>query len=173
MNFNVKEIFFMDIEASGWKKNSFPIEIAWGNNFIKKNFIIKPAYNWDTDIWEEEAYNIHKIKKEDIKKEGKKISFIIEKMKENLKNKYVFSDSIEKDKIWLNMLLQDLKIDIFFNFLSIEELLFNYGYNNSKDYQYLFENQTKKMSSRGRAINGVLFLNNIFNDILEEKKINI
>jgi hypothetical protein len=93
----------LDIEASGFGKNSYPIEVG----FIDESSetwcaLIKPEEDWNH--WDTSAENKHFIRREILFDHGKPARLIAQHLNDKLGNKTVYSDGWMHDFIWISRL---------------------------------------------------------------------
>lgn len=96
---------FLDIEASGLDKASYPIEIAW--NDAKGNitsFIIKPHPEWT--YWSDEAEKLHRIYREELEESGITLNDACDRLDAELSGRGIYSDAPFYEKQWLDKLYQ-------------------------------------------------------------------
>ncbi|MEE9355477.1 MAG: hypothetical protein V3U75_07785 [Methylococcaceae bacterium] len=90
----------IDIEASGFGSQSYPIEIGLilssGEKFC---FLIKPAVDWIH--WNNEAEKLHLIDQKMLKIHGDSLENVARSLNYILKNKVVYSDGWVVDQPWL------------------------------------------------------------------------
>ena len=93
----------LDIEASGFGRNSYPIEVGYvlpnGHTFWT---LIKPEDNWTH--WDEQAAALHHIKRELIVQRGLAASEVAQKLNTELRGQTVYSDGWANDYSWLGAL---------------------------------------------------------------------
>lgn len=98
-------IVFIDFEASSLSKTSFPIEVGWvfedGQSF---SCLIRSAPDWDD--WSEEAEAIHRISREDLRREGTAVETVAQKMLDMLAGHDLFASAPSWDGKWLSVLLR-------------------------------------------------------------------
>ena len=93
----------IDIEASGFGRDSYPIEVGLAFPFGERYCsLIQPLPQWTH--WDEEAGRLHGIKKEQLEACGKPIIDVCRELNEILADKRVYSDAWVFDKAWLNKL---------------------------------------------------------------------
>lgn len=112
----------IDLEASGFGKGSYPIEVG----FITANqdiacSLIQPAPSW-TD-WNTDAENIHGINRELIIAKGKTIYEIAIWLNNIFKDSVIYSDAWMNDMCWLGRLYDEAEISQMFKLESILTLL--------------------------------------------------
>ncbi|AJQ95200.1 hypothetical protein [Gynuella sunshinyii] len=93
----------LDIEASGFGKGSYPIElgIALADRTVK-NYLIRPLEAWLH--WDKQAEGVHGITRELLDREGREIKEICLEMNELLEGMMVYSDGWGFDSSWLSLL---------------------------------------------------------------------
>jgi hypothetical protein len=99
----------LDIEASGFGKNSYPIEVG----FIDESLntwcaLIKPELDWHH--WDSSAESMHYITRESLLKHGKPAQLVAQALNEQLRDKTVYSDGWIHDFIWISLLFDSAKI---------------------------------------------------------------
>lgn len=97
-----KEIIVLDCEASGLSNESYPIEIGVSTYTDSFSFLIKPELEWN--YWSVEAENIHKIKREELYKNGISVYEAAKILNERLQGEIIFSDSDVFENFWLDKL---------------------------------------------------------------------
>lgn len=119
----------IDIEASGFGYESYPIEIGVILNTGEKYCsLIKPSSNWV--FWSLDAENTHHISKELLQDSGKTVTQVANELNQFLQNKTVYSDGWVVDKPWLNELFAAAKIPIDFSISPLEFILDEYQMEN-------------------------------------------
>lgn len=93
----------LDIEASGFGKDSYPIEIG----FIDENLhtwctLIKPEADWQH--WDKSAEHMHAITRESLLNHGKTSEIVAETLNEKLRDKIVYTDGWMHDFTWISLL---------------------------------------------------------------------
>jgi hypothetical protein len=99
----------IDIEASGFGKYGYPIEVG----FITENAntwcsLIQPADDWQ--YWDMSAENVHHISRESLFRHGKKAAFIATQLNEHLKDMVVYSDGWAHDYVWMHKLFEEANL---------------------------------------------------------------
>ncbi len=112
----------IDIEASGFGGESYPIEIGIvlsnGERFC---ILILPAEGWEH--WNKEAEKIHHISRETLKIYGKSVSEVACLLNDKLEGKTLYSDGWVVDKPWLTTLFYASGIEMKFTVSSLEMIL--------------------------------------------------
>lgn len=93
----------LDIEASGFGKGSYPIEIglAMPDQQVH-SFLIKPEPDWTH--WDTEAEEIHGLSREQLQQEGLSIGLVATTLNELLEGQVAYSDGWGFDSSWLSLL---------------------------------------------------------------------
>lgn len=112
----------IDIEASGFGFNSFPIEVGIvksdGGRYCS---LVKPEEDWT--YWSQEAEDLHGIKKEILIEKGKRSVQIASEINTFLNGETCYSDAWVHDKAWLNKLFHAARIKMEFTFSPLESLM--------------------------------------------------
>ncbi len=95
----------MDIEASGFGKNSYPIEVGYvlpsGHTYCT---LVKPEPNWTH--WDEQAAQTHNIPRELLAQRGMSAALVAQKLNADLRGQTVYSDGWANDYSWLGALYE-------------------------------------------------------------------
>jgi hypothetical protein len=112
----------IDLEASGFGRGSYPIEvgIALESREIH-SFLIKPEADWTH--WSEEAEQIHGITREQLQAEGMSIEEIALTLNEMLRGQTLYSDAWSFDSSWIGRLFDSAGIVQRFRIETINKLL--------------------------------------------------
>jgi hypothetical protein len=109
----------IDIEASGFGSDSYPIEIGavkpTGERYCS---LIKPLPSWTH--WAAEAEHIHHIKRATLERHGKPVAEVCRELNRFLGETNTYSDAWPHDISWLNRLFYDAGIHASFHLSSIE-----------------------------------------------------
>lgn len=112
----------IDIEASGFGKNSYPIEIgvifSEGEKLCR---LVRPEENWT--YWDSEAEAVHKISRQILESHGLSALEIATELNQRLNGKEVYSDCWTVDKPWLDILFDAAKMNPTFKVRAIEMIL--------------------------------------------------
>lgn len=98
----MREIAFLDIEASGLGALSWPIEAGWC--FLRgtpQTMLIKPSVEWRKEAWDPAAEQLHGIPFSLIDRTGRSPADVCRAMNEAFKNADVYSDAPDWDGFWL------------------------------------------------------------------------
>src|SRR6266404_3436249 len=95
---------FLDIEASGLRDHSYPIEIGWAIPFgEERGFLIRPATGWT--YWSAVAEEVfHGISRDVLLREGISTAEAVRQLETALIRHEVYSEDPEQDGWWLERL---------------------------------------------------------------------
>lgn len=103
----MKDIAFIDLEASGLSARSWPIEVGWcfANGGVHA-LLIKPAPEWSLNDWSAQAEALHGISHETLLKDGLEPKEACDRLNAALAGKIIYSDAPDWDGFWLYRLFQ-------------------------------------------------------------------
>lgn len=112
----------IDVEASGFGPQSYPIEvgIAMGSG-LRYSTLIQPAPGWT--YWDKEAEKIHRVRREILEKHGKPIEEVATKLNDLLRGGVVYTDGWVVDTPWINQLFDASGVPRLFQVSPIETIL--------------------------------------------------
>jgi hypothetical protein len=114
--------FIIDVEASGFGSQSYPIEIGLamepGRRF---STLILPDGDWSH--WNADAEKTHGITRETLKKYGRPVKEVAAKLNDLLENRFVYSDGWVVDKPWITQLFACARLPQLFTVSAIETIL--------------------------------------------------
>ena len=112
----------IDIEASGFGSESYPIEIgvvfADGRKFCR---LVKPEKHWT--YWDRQAEIVHRISRKNIETNGYSTREIAEELNKKLDGMTLYSDCWTVDKPWLDRLFEAANTHPTFHVRAIEMIL--------------------------------------------------
>jgi|TARA_A100001015_G_scaffold244591_3_gene280159 hypothetical protein len=112
----------IDVEASGFGRGSFPIEIGFAlEDREVHSYLIKPVSHWTH--WSEEAEAIHGISRDKLEQEGLSIRDVALLLNEHLFNKTLYSDAWSFDSSWIGRLFEEAELVQRFRIETINKLL--------------------------------------------------
>lgn len=112
----------IDIEASGFGGDSYPIEVGLVlSNGQKFCSLIVPFDGWVH--WNNEAEKIHHISRKKLQVYGKPVSQVAKELNKLLKGMTLYSDGWVVDKPWLIRLFYASKVEMEFSVSPIEMIL--------------------------------------------------
>lgn len=114
--------FIIDIEASGFGSESYPIEVgvALGDG-SKYCSLISPTPGWTH--WDPKAERIHRISRELLEQHGRPVRQVADKLNRLLTGKTLFSDGWVVDKPWLTTLYHAAGLEMQFTLSPLELIL--------------------------------------------------
>ncbi|MEQ8194449.1 MAG: hypothetical protein RIB59_08160 [Rhodospirillales bacterium] len=122
MNENDRLPSIIDVEASGFGPDSYPIEIGLAlDNGAKYCSLVLPASDWTH--WDDEAEKVHRIPRDILEDHGKPMKRVANELNELLENKTVYSDGWVVDHPWLVKLFGTCNIAPKFQTSSLEMIL--------------------------------------------------
>lgn len=117
--------FILDIEASGFGQDSYPIEVGFitdtGRRFCR---LIKPLEHWSH--WSEEAESLHGISRELLNRKGVSVGQVCYELNQVLQGKTVYTDGWVVDYPWLITLFDAAKTAMQFSVSPLENILSEY-----------------------------------------------
>ena len=112
----------IDIEASGFGKNSYPIEIGYiAEDAETWCCLIRPEADWQH--WDETAESTHGISRERLAELGKPAAVVAQLMNDRLQNCTVYTDGWGHDFIWLSLLFETANISPHFKIEDLRKVL--------------------------------------------------
>jgi hypothetical protein len=114
----------LDIEASGFGKGSYPIEVGFALPDKSAHCaLIKPIPEWTQ--WNLGAEQIHGISREQLALHGKPVKDVAEMLNSHLQNQCVYSDGWGNDLSWVSYLFDVAEVTMNFQLESLYVLLHN------------------------------------------------
>jgi len=112
----------IDIEASGFGRGSYPIEIG----FVLPDgrgdcMLIRPDPQWRH--WDPAAESLHRISRDLLMRHGQPIATVIERLEAQLHGRTVYSDGWGNDYTWLSALYEAVDRRPGFRLDSLQKLL--------------------------------------------------
>jgi hypothetical protein len=93
----------LDVEASGFGRNSYPIEVGYvmpgGRSYCT---LVRPEPQWTH--WDEQAASVHHISRALILERGQEALAVARQLNDNLRGQTVYSDGWANDYTWLGAL---------------------------------------------------------------------
>lgn len=112
----------IDIEASGFGKGSYPVEIGLVlPDGSRHCYLVAPARSWRH--WDESAEEVHGISRELLEAHGRPVQDVAWRLNELLRNKTVYSDAWSFDMSWLGKLYDAANMQQSFRVADIAELI--------------------------------------------------
>ncbi|MFO7839721.1 MAG: hypothetical protein R6X08_09515 [Desulfosalsimonadaceae bacterium] len=105
-------MIIIDFEASSLRKNSYPIEVAWGDSTDNiQSYLLNPDYMEGWTDWNPESHEYHGLTREELRRLGEDPRQVAGRMVEELAEEGVYSDEPHYDIRWKNRLLADSGYD--------------------------------------------------------------
>lgn len=95
----MEDLYFIDVEASGFGEASYPIEVGYVHENKKFCALIKPLPEWTH--WDPSAEKLHGISRQLLEQHGKPADAVCRLMNEELAHKTLYTDAWANDKVWL------------------------------------------------------------------------
>ena len=153
----------IDIEASGFGRNSYPIEIGIVlENMETHCFLIKPEPEWNH--WDNEGEALHGISRETLLKHGHSTKEVGNFLNELLIGKTIYSDGWSYDLTWLHVLYDSIEKTPLFRIETLTQLL------NESQIKQWDKMKTKLLNKynfkRHRATNDAILLQKTYSALL-------
>ena len=98
--YHVNNPFIIDVEASGFGSESYPIEIGVAlNDGQRFCTLVLPAPDWTH--WDKKAEKIHQVSRDILEAYGKPVNEVADQLNGTLAGKILYSDGWVVDKPWL------------------------------------------------------------------------
>ena len=112
----------IDIEASGFGAESYPIEVGVVlEDGERYSSLIHPHSQWTH--WDDHAELIHHISRSNLIEFGRPINLIANNLNQILRNKTVYSDGWVVDKPWIDQLFYNAGVEMQFHVSPLELIL--------------------------------------------------
>lgn len=113
----------IDIEASGFSADSYPIEIGIASRGGESRFctLIRPSEDWQH--WDKEAAAVHRIKRQTLYIFGRSPLEVARLLNGQFANQTLYSDGWVVDKPWINRLFNAAGIEMEFFVSPLEMIL--------------------------------------------------
>ena len=112
----------LDVEASGFGRNSYPIEIGFvlpdGHTFCT---LIRPLAHWTH--WDEQAAQTHHIPRPLLLERGQSVEQVAQRLNTDLRSQTVYSDGWANDYSWLGALFDAADMSPSFRLENLRKLL--------------------------------------------------
>ena len=115
----------LDIEASGFGKGSFPIEIGVAaETSVIYSWLVKPEHDWVH--WQQEAEQLHGISRQQLMDEGEPAVVIASQLNELFEGQTLYSDGWGFDSGWLSLLFYVAGKNMLFKLETLPRILSEY-----------------------------------------------
>ncbi len=112
----------IDIEASGFGAQSYPIEVGVAlEDGAKYCSLILPAAQWEH--WDPDAERVHRIGRDLLQAHGRPVSEVAQALNRLFRGRTLFSDAWVVDKPWLNTLFEAARMPSEFSVSPLELIL--------------------------------------------------
>jgi hypothetical protein len=112
----------IDVEASGFGKGSYPIEVGLAlADGSRHCYLITPARHWKS--WDEAAAKVHGISREMLLTHGRPLQDVAWRLNELLNRRTVYSDAWAFDMSWVGKLYDAANMRQTFRVADIADLL--------------------------------------------------
>jgi hypothetical protein len=112
----------IDLEASGFGKGSYPIEVGFvlpeGAMYCT---LIQPAPHWRH--WDDKAEAVHHITREVLQSHGKPATDVARALNAQLRGRTIYSDGWAHDYTWLGLLFDEAELSPTFRLENLRSLL--------------------------------------------------
>jgi ribosomal protein S18 acetylase RimI-like enzyme len=115
---------FVDVEASGFGPESYPIAVAWNDprGEIQRLLIDpRPVPAWQQ--WDAAAEAVHGIERERLERNGWPPDYVVDRLNQELNGQTVYSDAPDFDAAWLRRLFSAVGQPLAFSIAQIDDLL--------------------------------------------------
>lgn len=115
---------FLDIEATGFGPESYPIEVAWSlpSGEIQR-YLISPETVPGWKEWSPDAERVHGIDRDRLLRNGWPPDYVADRLETDLAGHTVLSDAPDYDSTWLARLFAAVGRPMRFTFEHIDEVL--------------------------------------------------
>ena len=122
MNSGSEAPIVLDVEASGFGRGSYPIEVGFaapdGRSVCS---LIRPAPHWTH--WDQAAERVHGLSRNTVERHGRQPAEVAQLLNRELDGLIVYSDAWGQDYGWLNMLFDEAGTRPLFALRHLRELL--------------------------------------------------
>lgn len=122
MNTNHDNPVILDIEASGFGKGSYPIEVGFALPDRSTHcYLVRPLDNWTH--WNMGAEEVHGISRDLLLEKGRTVTEVAEHLNHFLSGKTVYSDGWGYDMSWVSLLFDCARLNMDFHIETLYTLL--------------------------------------------------
>lgn len=122
MSLAVVAVAVLDIEASGFGRGSYPIEIGFVlADGVSHCVMIKPSSDWVH--WTKEAEALHGISRETLRTKGRSVRQVADYLNEQLEGLCLYSDAWGNDSSWLALLFEVAGVAMHFKIESLATIM--------------------------------------------------
>ena len=108
ITFRDRPIIFIDLEASGLHKDSYPIEVGWcaDDERAPESFLIRPAIHWRPIGFSQQAFQVHGISWDTLFADGIATRAACDQLASAWANAILVTDNPHWDGKWLKRLYE-------------------------------------------------------------------
>ncbi|GAA6166302.1 3'-5' exonuclease [Sessilibacter corallicola] len=149
----------VDVEASGFGSDSYPIEIGVVLNTGQRfSYLIKPFNDWTH--WDDDAEALHGISREQLMTEGREPVEVAQELNAVLLGQTLYSDAWVVDKPWVDTLFNRAQIRRQFFVSPIEAIT---SEKQLEDWSYAKKRLSEELGQKiHRALNDALLIQETF-----------
>lgn len=115
----------LDIEASGFGKGSYPIEVGIATETgVSQSWLILPEADWTH--WKDEAEQLHGISRDQLMAEGVAVKIVAEELNQRYEGQTLYSDGWGFDSGWLGLLFYVSQKSMLFKLETLPRILTQY-----------------------------------------------
>jgi len=123
----MRDLWVLDIEASGLSPVSYPIEIGLVNHGQAYQALIVPEDSWEH--WCLKSKELHGISRKDLHEKGKSAVVVANELNALLGTQAVYTDHEDWDSFWLRRLFETVRVSQTFSVVDFNKLLDNHKTN--------------------------------------------
>jgi hypothetical protein len=121
-------IALIDIEASGFGPDSYPLEVAYSpREGDEQSLLINPDTATDWQSWDPVAASVHGIRRDDAVYHGRDVMAVARELNQALGTGVWYSDGFDADLGWLARLYGEVAFEPTFRLASLHGLLREWG----------------------------------------------
>lgn len=115
---------FLDVEATGFGPESYPIEIAWSDEAGEiHRCLIDPTPVPTWTAWDPQAELVHGIDRERLQRNGWPPEYVATRLIQDLAGKTIYTDAPDYDARWVERLFAAIGQPMPFRFDHVDEML--------------------------------------------------
>ncbi len=115
---------FLDVEASGFGPQSYPIEVAWSDPAGEiRRYLINPEPIAGWRSWDADAERVHGIERGRLVRNGWAPDYVATRIEEDLGGRTVYTDAPDFDAHWLRRLFEAVGRPLPCSLEHVDELL--------------------------------------------------
>lgn len=117
----MKELIVIDVEASGFGRGSYPIEVGVASDDDNYCSLISPQPEWRH--WDDGAEQLHGISRQLLRAHGRSVQEVALALNHLLAGKRVYSDAWGNDSTWLARLFDAAEISQHFKLEALTSIM--------------------------------------------------